>query len=154
MSSRTSCTPSSQINLSLSQQEGARLLLGSVPAASIAQKVSERPRNASSLDVFIVGVGPAGLTATDCLTKEASSVLVVEKDPDHIGGICRTINHHGFLFDVGGHRFFSKSKEIIEMCPQALRAKKNRGRYEHDYSQRNRARPALAVAEQIDAEME
>ena len=54
------------------------------------------------------------------MTKETPSVLIVEKDPDYVGGICRTIRHHGFLFDIGGHRFFSKSREIIELWHEIL----------------------------------
>jgi protoporphyrinogen oxidase len=72
------------------------------------------------VDVFIIGAGPAGLTAAYCLTKETPSVLVAEKDPDYVGGICRTIRHQGFLFDIGGHRFFSKSREIVELWNEIL----------------------------------
>jgi protoporphyrinogen oxidase len=72
------------------------------------------------LDVLIVGAGPAGLTAAYCLTKETSSVLVVERDPEYVGGISRTIRHNGFLFDIGGHRFFSKSREIVALWHEIL----------------------------------
>ena len=80
----------------------------------------EEPAGGGVVDVFIIGAGPAGLTAAYCLTKEAPSVLVVEKDPDYVGGICRTIRHDGFLFDIGGHRFFSKSREIVELWHEIL----------------------------------
>ena len=72
------------------------------------------------LDVVIIGAGPAGLTAAYCLTKETSSVLVVERDPEYVGGISRTISHNGFLFDIGGHRFFSKSREIVALWHEIL----------------------------------
>jgi phytoene dehydrogenase-like protein len=62
-------------------------------------------------DVFVIGAGPAGLTTAYCLTKETPSVIVIEKDPLYVGGISRTVRHGNFLFDIGGHRFFSKSKE-------------------------------------------
>jgi flavin-dependent dehydrogenase len=39
-------------------------------------------------EVFVIGAGPAGLTAAYCLTKEMPSVLVIEKDPAYVGGIC------------------------------------------------------------------
>jgi protoporphyrinogen oxidase len=74
------------------------------------------------VDVFIIGAGPAGLTAAYCLTKETPSVVVAEKDPDYVGGISRTIRHHGFLFDIGGHRFFSKSREIVDLWHEILPA--------------------------------
>jgi protoporphyrinogen oxidase len=72
------------------------------------------------VEVFIIGAGPAGLTAAYCLTKQTSSVAVIEKDPDYVGGISRTVRHKDFLFDVGGHRFFSKAKEIVELWHEIL----------------------------------
>ena len=73
-------------------------------------------------EVFVIGAGPAGLTAAYCLTKEARSVIVIERDPIYVGGISRTVQYKGFLFDIGGHRFFSKSKEVVALvarrsCP-------------------------------------
>ena len=72
------------------------------------------------VEVFIIGAGPAGLTAAYCLTKQTSSVAVIEKDRDYVGGISRTVRHKDFLFDVGGHRFFSKAKEIVELWHEIL----------------------------------
>src|SRR5258705_13761775 len=66
-------------------------------------------------DVFVIGAGPAGLTAAYCLTKENPSVIVIEKDPVYVGGISRTVEYNGFMFDIGGHRFFSKAKEVMEL---------------------------------------
>src|ERR1700740_459027 len=71
-------------------------------------------------DVFVIGAGPAGLTAAYCLTKETPSVLVIEKDPLYVGGISRTVAYKDFLFDIGGHRFFSKSKEIVALWQEIL----------------------------------
>ena len=71
-------------------------------------------------EVFVIGAGPAGLTAAYCLTKEKRSVLVVEKDPVYVGGISRTVGYNNFLFDIGGHRFFSKSKEVVDLWHEIL----------------------------------
>jgi protoporphyrinogen oxidase len=71
-------------------------------------------------DVFVIGAGPAGLTAAYCLTKETSSVIVIEKDPVYVGGISRTVSYNGFLFDIGGHRFFSKAKEVVDLWHEIL----------------------------------
>ena len=60
----------------------------------------------------IVGAGPAGLTAAYDLSKAGAPVLVLEGDPQYVGGISRTVNYKGFRFDIGGHRFFSKSREV------------------------------------------
>ncbi len=74
----------------------------------------------SSPDVAIIGAGPAGLTAAYQLTKAGYSVTVIEKDPRYVGGISRTVEHDGFRFDIGGHRFFSKSKEVVDMWDEIL----------------------------------
>jgi protoporphyrinogen oxidase len=71
-------------------------------------------------DVLVVGAGPAGLTAAYLLTKRGMSVTVIEADPDYVGGLSRTVNYKGFLFDIGGHRFFSKSREIVELWQELL----------------------------------
>ena len=71
-------------------------------------------------DVFVIGAGPAGLTAAYCLTKENPSVIVIEKDPVYVGGISRTVEYKDFKFDIGGHRFFSKSKEVVDLWREIL----------------------------------
>ena len=71
-------------------------------------------------DVFIIGAGPAGLTAAYCLTKEKPSVTVIEMDPHYVGGISRTVAYKDFRFDIGGHRFFSKSKEVVDLWHEIL----------------------------------
>jgi protoporphyrinogen oxidase len=71
-------------------------------------------------DTLIIGAGPAGLTAAYMLAKEGRDVAVLERDPDYVGGISRTVDHKGFLFDIGGHRFFSKSKEVVDLWDEIL----------------------------------
>ena len=71
-------------------------------------------------EVCVIGAGPAGLTAAYCLTKEMPSVLVLEKDPRYVGGISRTVRYKDFSFDIGGHRFFSKSKEVVDLWREIL----------------------------------
>src|SRR6187402_2995964 len=72
------------------------------------------------VDVAIIGAGPAGLTAAYLLTKAGKTVTVIEKDPHYVGGISRTVEHEGFRFDIGGHRFFSKSKEVVDLWNEIL----------------------------------
>ena len=74
----------------------------------------------SHTDVFVIGAGPAGLTASYLLTKSGISTRVIEMDPVYVGGISRTVNYKDFLFDVGGHRFFSKSKEVVDLWNEIL----------------------------------
>ncbi len=73
--------------------------------------------------VVIIGAGPAGLTAAYQLCKEGVSSVVLEKDTV-VGGISRTVNYKGYLFDIGGHRFFTKVKAVDEMWREVLGAKK------------------------------
>jgi protoporphyrinogen oxidase len=73
-----------------------------------------------STDVAIIGAGPAGLTAAYLLSKSGYKVTVIEKDDHYVGGISRTVEHNGFRFDIGGHRFFSKSKEVVDLWNEIL----------------------------------
>ena len=70
--------------------------------------------------VICIGAGPAGLTAAYHLGKAAASVTVLERDPRLVGGISRTETYKSFRFDVGGHRFFSKSQEIEDLWEELL----------------------------------
>ena len=76
------------------------------------------------IKTLCIGGGPAGLTAAYLLAKEGTSVLVLEADPHYLGGISRTIQREGFggifYFDIGGHRFFSKSKEVEDLWKEIL----------------------------------
>lgn len=65
--------------------------------------------------VVIIGAGPAGLTAAYELVKHGRRPVVVESDPEYVGGLARTVQYRGFRFDIGGHRFFSKSQEIEKL---------------------------------------
>ncbi len=63
----------------------------------------------------IVGAGPAGLTATyELLTRTDIKPIVLEQDPQYVGGIARTIQYKGNRMDIGGHRFFSRSDRVTE----------------------------------------
>jgi len=70
--------------------------------------------------VAIIGAGPAGLTAGYLLSKEDVDVVVLEADPVYVGGISRTVTYKGFHFDIGGHRFFSKSKGVEDLWTEIL----------------------------------
>lgn len=71
-------------------------------------------------ETLVIGAGPAGLTAAYLLSKEGRSVTVLERDPSQVGGISRTVSHNGYLFDIGGHRFFSKSKAVVDLWDEIL----------------------------------
>ncbi|MBO0744318.1 MAG: NAD(P)-binding protein, partial [Candidatus Dormibacteraeota bacterium] len=70
--------------------------------------------------VVIMGAGPAGLTAALELMRHGASPTVLERDPQYVGGIARTVEHEGYRFDIGGHRFFSKNQEIEDLWTEIL----------------------------------
>jgi len=74
----------------------------------------------SNKSVAIIGAGPAGLTAAYLLAKQGVEVTVLEADPTYVGGLARTAEYKGFRFDIGGHRFFSKAREVEEFWSEIL----------------------------------
>jgi protoporphyrinogen oxidase len=69
---------------------------------------------------IIIGAGPAGLTAAYRLAQHEKEVLVLEADETYVGGISRTVRYKGYSFDIGGHRFFSKSKAVEDFWSEIL----------------------------------
>jgi protoporphyrinogen oxidase len=67
---------------------------------------------ATHADVIIIGAGPAGLTAAYELSCRGMTSIVLERD-SQVGGLAKTIDYKGHLFDLGGHRFYTKV-ELIE----------------------------------------
>ena len=64
---------------------------------------------------YIIGAGPAGLTAAYELLKQTDDIEVtVLEESVHMGGISKTVNYKGNRMDMGGHRFFSKVPEVNE----------------------------------------
>jgi protoporphyrinogen oxidase len=70
--------------------------------------------------IVIVGAGPAGLTAAAELADSGCQITLLERDAEYVGGIARTVHYRGYRFDIGGHRFFSKSREITEWWRKRL----------------------------------
>jgi protoporphyrinogen oxidase len=83
-------------------------------------KMAIIPRMEALNKAVIIGAGPAGLTAAYLLSKAGHPVTVLEADPEYVGGISRTVHYKGFHFDIGGHRFFSKSKEVEDFWTEIL----------------------------------
>ncbi len=71
-------------------------------------------------DLIVVGAGPAGLSAALEAQEGGIKTLVIEKDPQYVGGISRTVEVDGYRFDIGGHRFFSKNPEITQWWKKRL----------------------------------
>ena len=68
---------------------------------------------------MIIGGGPAGLTAAYELSQTGFVPLVLEQD-QIVGGIARTVEHAGYRFDIGGHRFFTKVQSIDDWWKKVL----------------------------------
>ena len=84
--------------------------------------------------VVIMGAGPAGLTAAYELYKHDVPVTILEKDEKQVGGLARTVEHEGYRFDIGGHRFFSKNQEVEDLWTEILGAEMlTRGRLSRIY---------------------
>jgi protoporphyrinogen oxidase len=74
----------------------------------------------ASYSTVIAGAGPAGLTAAYELTKHGHPCVTLEADANMVGGISRTDQYKGYRFDIGGHRFFSKSQEVNDLWEEIL----------------------------------
>ena len=81
------------------------------PTATLAGR-DDRP-------TLVLGAGPAGLTAGYLLAKQERPVIVVEAEKQ-VGGLAKTVVRDGYRFDLGGHRFFTKSKEVERLWHEIL----------------------------------
>ena len=68
---------------------------------------------------LVLGGGPAGLTAGYLLGQSGNDVVVLEAD-DQIGGLAKTVERDGYRFDLGGHRFFTKAREVDDLWHEVL----------------------------------
>jgi protoporphyrinogen oxidase len=85
----------------------------STSAARGAEITQDKP-------VVVLGGGPAGLTAGYLLAKQGKPVIVLEST-DQVGGIARTEVRDGYRFDLGGHRFFTKVKEVDDLWHEIMK---------------------------------
>ena len=70
--------------------------------------------------VAVLGGGPAGLTAGYLLARQGRPVIVFEAE-DQVGGLAKTEVRDGYRFDLGGHRFFTKSEEVDALWHEVMR---------------------------------
>jgi protoporphyrinogen oxidase len=74
----------------------------------------------SGKTAIIIGAGPAGLTAAYKLLTDTDIRPVILEETGFIGGISRTVEYHGNRMDLGGHRFFSKNGEIMDLWREIM----------------------------------
>jgi protoporphyrinogen oxidase len=70
---------------------------------------------------LIIGAGPAGLTAALELVKRGVTPRIYEAT-SHVGGLARTPCDGEWRVDPGGHRFFTRSEEILDIWNSLLPA--------------------------------
>jgi len=70
-------------------------------------------------NVVILGGGPSGLAAGHMLSESGRNVLVIERQA-RVGGLAKTIEHHGFRFDLGGHRFITGNRQLETLVREIL----------------------------------
>ena len=68
-------------------------------------------------DIAILGAGPAGLSAAYHLKGES---LLIEKE-DRVGGLARSKEIEGFVFDYAGHIFFTQDKYAFKLFKKLLK---------------------------------
>jgi protoporphyrinogen oxidase len=73
----------------------------------------------TSQTTLVLGGGPAGLTAGYLLGRASRDVVVLEAE-DQVGGLAKTVERDGYRFDLGGHRFFTKSVEVDTLWHEIL----------------------------------
>lgn len=71
-------------------------------------------------NAIIIGAGPAGLTAACELVQKTDIRPIVVEQEAIVGGLARTMQHHGCRIDIGGHRFFTKDARIQRIWQELL----------------------------------
>ncbi len=69
--------------------------------------------------VVVLGGGACGMTAAYTLARAGVGVTVLERET-RVGGLCGTHERNGFRFDLGGHRFISRSAALHDLVRELL----------------------------------
>ena len=84
------------------------------------ERFSRNGGGGAAKPVAVLGGGPAGLTAGYLLAQQGRPVIVLEAE-DQVGGLAKTEVRDGYRFDLGGHRFFTKSKEVDDLWHEVMK---------------------------------
>ena len=75
----------------------------------------------STKNVVIIGAGPAGLTAGYRMLHDCKDChVVILEESSVVGGLSRTVYHNGNRMDIGGHRFFSKDRDVNALWQELM----------------------------------
>ncbi|NTU46233.1 NAD(P)-binding protein [Candidatus Roizmanbacteria bacterium] len=73
--------------------------------------------------VYVIGAGPAGMGTAYELTKgntaHSFDLHILDKD-SVVGGLAQTSEFHGYKFDIGPHRYYTKNKEVLALWQSIL----------------------------------
>ena len=72
-------------------------------------------------EIIIIGAGPAGLSAAYKLLKTKKDIKpIILESSQYVGGISRTHVFDDNRMDLGGHRFFTKSQEVMDLWTEIM----------------------------------
>ena len=78
------------------------------------------------MKVVILGAGLSGLsTAYFAQNNDAVEKITILEMENKTGGLCRSIEKNGYIYDIGPHILFSKDKEMLELMLSVLDEGKN-----------------------------
>jgi len=73
------------------------------------------------MKTIVIGAGPAGLScAYNLLKNNKKNEVIIIEESDSVGGISKTVNHNGNRMDIGGHRFFTKNDQVMDLWKEIL----------------------------------
>lgn len=68
------------------------------------------------VQALVVGGGPSGLSVAYALQ---GNTVLLEKE-ETVGGLCRSINVQGGVFDIGGHSFHTPHPQVYELVQELM----------------------------------
>jgi protoporphyrinogen oxidase len=77
------------------------------------------PVNMEKHRAVVLGGGVAGLSAGYVLSRAGLDVALCEKDAA-VGGLSKTIVRGEYRFDLGGHRFFTKNRQLEDFLKELM----------------------------------
>ena len=72
-------------------------------------------------DYCVVGGGPSGLTVAYKLLQKGQKVVLIERDP-RIGGLCKSYQYAGHIFDIGPKRFHTEDPIVMDFIDHVVQA--------------------------------
>jgi len=70
-------------------------------------------------DYCVVGGGPSGLTVAYKLLQKGQKVVLIERDP-RIGGLCKSYQYGGHIFDIGPKRFHTEDPIVMDFIDHVV----------------------------------